>query len=116
MGLDFIRRTAKTFTKSWDRNKTELAQPTLFTRYPECRSRSLVADIADGAAVLSQGARILVSTRGTELVLITGTTQIGAVQNPPSDLFAAVRQAGGNALGRVTRINPISGTADVEIE
>ncbi len=115
MGLDFIRRSAKTFTKSWDRNRTELAQPTLFTRYPECRSRSLIADIADGAGV-SQGSPILVCARGAELVLITGTTQVGAVPHPPSDLLSAVEQAGGNALGRVTRINPISRTADVEIE
>ena len=34
MGLDFIRRAAKGFTKAWDRGRTSLAEPSLFTRYP----------------------------------------------------------------------------------
>jgi len=91
MGLDFIRRRAKTFTKTWSRGRTDLAQPTLFTRYPECRSRSV-------------------------LLLVRGTTQIGSASSPPPDLMAAICKAGGNALGQVARINPISGTADVEVE
>lgn len=115
MGLDFIRRRAKTFTKSWNRNKTDLARPTLFTRYPECRSRSLIADLHADAGV-APGAEVLVCVRGTELSLVSGTTPIGATSRPPPDLLTAIRQAGGNALGRVTRLNPISGTADVEIE
>jgi hypothetical protein len=115
MGLDFIRRRAKTFTKTWSRNRTDLARPTLFTRYPECRSRSVIADLASDAGI-SQGTRVLVCARGAELLLVSGTTQIGAASRPPSDLLSAIHQAGGNALGHVTRINPISGTADVEIE
>ena len=31
MGADFIRKAAKTFTKSWDRHRLDLATPTLFT-------------------------------------------------------------------------------------
>lgn len=115
MGLDFIRRHAKTFTKTWCRNRADLARPTLFTRYPECKSRSVIADLAADAA-LSQGSRILVCARGAELLLVSGTSQIGAATHPPADLLSAIQKAGGNALGHVTRINPISGTADVEIE
>ncbi len=115
MGLDFIRRRAKTFTKSWHRNKTDLARPTLFTRYPECRSRSLIADL-DAEAGVSPGVEVLVCARGAELTIVRGTTPIGATSRPPPDLISAIRQAGGDALGRVTRLNPISGTADVEIE
>jgi len=115
MGLDFIRRRAKTFTKSWNRNKAELARPTLFTRYPECRSRSVIADLTESAG-LSEGSQVLVAAHGTQLALISGTTQIGTAAHPPSDLMSAIHQVGGNALGHITRINPISGTADVEIE
>jgi len=115
MGLDFVRRRAKTFTKAWNRNRLDLAQPTLFTRYPECRSRSVIADLAADAGV-SQGSHIVVYARGSELVLVSGTTQVGAVPSPPSDLLSAIQDAGGCVLGHVTRINSISETADVEIE
>jgi len=115
MGLDFIRRRAKTFTKTWSRGRTDLAQPTLFTRYPECRSRSVLVDLAPNAGV-SAGTRLLLCARGADLLLVRGTTQIGSASSPPPDLMAAICKAGGNALGQVARINPISGTADVEVE
>jgi len=115
MGLDFIRRRAKTFTKAWNRNRTDLAQPTLFTRYPECRSRSFIADLSVDAG-LSQGANVVVCSRGSELLVVSGTTQLGAATNPPSDLLNAIHEDGGYVLGRVARINAISGTADVEVE
>jgi hypothetical protein len=115
MGLDFIRRRAKTFTKSWLRNRDGLAQPTLFTRYPECRSRSVVVDL-DANADVAAGSRVLVCARGEKLLMVQGTSQVGATSRPPADLLGVIHQAGGNALGHVIRINPISGTADVEVE
>ena len=115
MGIDFIRRRAKTFTKAWNRNRVDLAQPTLFTRYPECHSRSIVADFVSNDRV-SIGASVMVRASGTELVLVDGLTSIGTVSNPPYDLMTAINEAGGHALGHITKINPISGTVDVEIE
>lgn len=115
MGLDFIRRAARTFVKSWSRGAAELAQPTLFTRYPECRSRSAVAVLDDNTNV-EVGASLAVHVEGTTLALVRETTRVGVIATPPPDLFMAVQGAGGCALGRVSQLNPLSGTANVEIE
>jgi hypothetical protein len=115
MGLDFIRRNAKTFTKAWNRNRVDLARPTLFMRYPECYSRSFIADLFPDAA-LSPGVNVVVCSRGPELILISGTTQIGMAPRPPADLLNAIHEDGGCVLGRISRINSISGTVDVEVE
>src|SRR5258708_11839749 len=115
MGLDFIRRAAPTFTKSWNRGANELAQPTLFTRYPECRTRTVVAQL-DERAALAPGAHLAICTRASALILVHETMQVGVVEAPPADLFRAIQEAGGCALASLSRINPLSGTADVEIE
>lgn len=115
MGLDFIRRAARTFTKSWSRSATELAQPTLFTRYPECRSRSIVVALESNVNV-DIGALLAVHVDGTSLTIVKETTSVGVVAAPPHDLFTAIQGAGGCALGRVSQLNPLSGTANVEIE
>ena len=115
MGLDFIRRAARSFTKAWDRGKTELAQPTLFTRYPDCRTRTIVAQLDDRLPP-SAGEQLAVCVRDKTLILVRETVQVGVAQSPPPDLYRAIRDAGDCALARVVRINPLSGTADVEVE
>ena len=115
MGLDFIRRAAKGFTKSWDRGRTNLAKPSLFTRYPEARRRTVIAEMAPDCNP-RVGAELLVCVEGNCVILIDEAYRIGCLQNPPSDLVDAIRAAGGNAMGQISHFNPISGTADVEIE
>ena len=115
MGLDFIRRASKGFTKAWNRSKAELSQPTLFTQYPECRTRSVIADL-DERAKLSEGTHIVVCVQGSKLILVQEKSRVGVVEHPPADLLGSIHQAGDCALGHVVRINPLSGTADVEIE
>lgn len=115
MGLDFIRRAAPSFIKGWDRGKTDLTNPTLFTKHPDCRTRTTVANIDDGARAKA-GEQVAICVRDTKLILVRETALIGVIENPPPDLFRAIDGAGGCALGQVVRINPLSGTADVEIE
>jgi hypothetical protein len=115
MGLDFIRRAARSFTKGWDRSQKDLAQPTLFTRYPECRTRTINADISDLVRV-TEGEQVMICVSGGALALVRETTFVGVVQSPPPDLFRAIRDAGDYALGHIVQINPLSGTADVEVE
>jgi hypothetical protein len=115
MGLDFIRRAAKTFTKSWNRGVSQLAQPTLFTRYPQSRARTVVACLNDGVTI-PEGEQLLVCVRESKLALIRGTAQIGVIDAPPNDLFREIQDAGGSAVGSIAGLHALSGTADVEIE
>lgn len=115
MGLDFIRRGAKGFAKAWDKGRTSLAEPTLFTRYPEARARTVIAELLPDCKT-KVGAQLAVCVRGDQLVLVEETNQIGCMKSPPPDLLAAVRSAGGYAFGQIKQIHPLSGTADVEID
>ena len=115
MGIDFIKRVAPTFSKAWNRNKKDLALPTLFTRYPECHTRTVIADLSQDAD-LKVGSDIVVCAKGAKLILISGNTQTGVIQQPPTDLMTAIHEAGDCALANITRINPLSRTADVEFE
>ena len=115
MGLDFIRRAAPSFTKAWNHSKETLTEPTLFTRYPECRTRTVIADLMQSTG-LTAGAKVVVCAKASKLILVAGNVQIGVIQQPPSDLQKAIHDAGDCALGQINRINPLSGTADVEIE
>jgi hypothetical protein len=115
MGLDFIRRAAPSFKKGWTKGAASMAQPTLFTKYPECRSRSIVVTVDDGAQ-LEVGAPYAIHVDGEALCVVKETARVGKAMTPPPDLFSAIKAVGGCALGRISKINPLSGTADVEIE
>ena len=115
MGLDFIRRAAKGFTKAWDRGRTDLVEPSLFTRYPESRTRTVIAELLPGCQV-KVGAELAVCFAGDQLILVDETNQVACMRNPPPDLVMAVREAGGYALGQIKQFNPLSGTADVEVD
>ena len=115
MGLDFIRRTAKGFTKTWDRSCTSLAEPSLFARYPETRTRTVIAELQTGCQT-KVGDELAICFADDQLILVAETIRIGFMKDPPPDLVAAVCAAGGYALARIKQLNPLSGTADVEVE
>jgi hypothetical protein len=115
MGLDFLRNKARSFRKSWSGGVARLAEPSLFTRYPECHSRSVIASLAQDAAV-EVGAPLALHVDGKLLAVVRETTRVGTVSEPPADLLSAITKAGGGASGRISQVNPISGTANVEIE
>lgn len=115
MGLDFIRKRGGSFKKSWSGGAAKLSQPSLFTRYPECRSRSVVASFEDNI-LIDFAVPLVIHVDGASLALVRDTARIGTVLTPPADLLSAIQNVGGCALGRVSQLNPLSGTANVEIE
>jgi hypothetical protein len=78
MGLDFIRGTARSSTKAWNRGRTDLSNPTLFTRYPECHTRTVVARLNDGVEI-TQGGNVVLCIKNESLVLVRENTQIGVI-------------------------------------
>ena len=114
MGLDFIRRAAPTFKKSWNRGAKELAQPTLFTRHPEHCGRTILADL-NANTVMPVGREVVIQILNGEMCLVDGLTSIGKVTQPPADLIQIVKDVG-CAKGRIERTNALGGTVDVAIQ
>jgi hypothetical protein len=115
MGLDFLRRTAKTSAKAWDRGKADLSIPSLFTQQPERQTRTVLADYDEGVQ-LSSGEALTLHLQDKNMLVVRENTRVGEVGNPPPDIVAAIRDAGGCALGQVQHVNQLSRTVDVEIK
>jgi hypothetical protein len=115
MGLDFLRRTAKNSVKAWDRGKAELSTASLFTQQPQCRTRSLLAELDDGVSVAG-GEQLVLMVKNNDMLLVRGHERMGKVPHPPTDAFEAVRNVGQCALVQVCEFNKLSGTADVALQ
>jgi hypothetical protein len=115
MGVDFIRRAAPTFKKSWDHGAEQLARADLLTRFPECPTRTCVAELVNQTN-LHPDSVFLVQRIDDKLLLIDGLHQIGQIPDPPADLVKMLGEIGGCAKGRILRIHSLGGAADVAIE
>ena len=114
MGLEFIRKAAPTFKKSWDRHRVSLATPTLFTQQPVCVARIAVADLAS-AATLEKGDTVTVQLNGTKLVAMRGLSEVAYFTAPSPALVSAVQQSCGVARGTVEQIHSIASVVEISI-
>ena len=114
MGIDFIRKAAKTFQKSWDQERVNLATPTLFTQQPTCAARTAAADLVHYTA-LHEGDTLTVQLNDTGLVAMRGLSEVAHFIDPSPELVAAVRQSCGVARGTVEQINNIAGVVEISV-
>jgi hypothetical protein len=114
MGLDFIRRCAPSFTKAWNHGKQDLATPTLFTRAPGARARSVVA-LSNGTHEVTSGSQITVASDGNGLVMLKGTHRIATAPTVPADVLRNIKEAGGVTVGTVGTLHPLSESFDVDL-
>jgi len=115
MGVDFITTCAISFEKSWDRNLTELAQPSLFAQTIALEKSTYLAIPKEGCA-LEHGKWYEVVILGSETVLLKGLDPVGVYRNLPQSQIEMIRSnSGGTALGYVNRILEHSGMAEVTI-
>jgi hypothetical protein len=114
MGVEFIRKAAKTFKKSWDWQRVRLATPTLFTQQPTSTPRTIAADMASGAS-LQKGEAVTVQLRGTNLVAMHGLSEVAYFVDPPPDVVSAVQESYGIASGTVEQINNIAGIVEISL-
>lgn len=114
MGADFVRKAAKSFEKSWDRRRVELATSDLLTRQPSCASRTAEADILNNAQLLS-GEAVTVQTAGGGLIAMRGLSIVARFHNPPIDLVAAVHSSCGVAKGTVEHVHSLSGVVEISV-
>lgn len=115
MGVDFIKRCAKSFQKSWDRGKMDLAAPDLFKHDPTLAARTYCANLTPGTNV-EPGRHLLLRAVNSDLRLYDGCSDVGSVKGSPPSLVAAVTGAGcGVALAKVVCVHEFSGAVDVSV-
>lgn len=114
MGLDFIRRTAPTFTRVLDRRAVEMRTPKLFSRDMPIVSRTASADICAGAKV-AQGERVLLRVMKDKVIAQRDNFVIAECPNAPAEFVAHLRAGAGVAQGEIKSVQPISQTLEIGI-
>lgn len=115
MGLDFIKKCAKSFAKSWDRGKSELAAPNLFRHDPVLAARTYYANLKPGTNAPS-GHEFLLRVVGNDLCLYEGPTSVGSIKDTPPSLVAAIKSEGCEvAVAKVVCVHEFSGAVDVSV-
>jgi hypothetical protein len=114
VGLDFVTKCTPSFKRSWDRGRTELMEPDLFSRHPQLEGRTFRLR-PTGEQQVAPGEEVLLRWHGGELLAFRGHEWLGQVSNPPASLVTAITQAGDALCARVEKVHRRSGAADISI-
>lgn len=113
MGVDFLKRTAKTLERKFDRCLEDLSTPDLFTRVPNGCGRVAVAEPIENEKV-SEGERLVIRRHGDAVVAQRGITNVAKLVNPEPSLLEAMH-ASSVAEGTVSRVHELSGVIELEV-
>ena len=107
MGLDFIKKAARTFNKGLDKARITLGTPGLF------RLAYAVQLRADKA--LQSGEKVGVRLDGQNVLALRGFELVGIFKNPTPEVKAALIESHGEACGIVQTVHAIAGVAEVTL-
>lgn len=114
MGVDFIIRTHKTFSKHLDRARADLGTSDLFTRgFQKCLP-SFEAEIGAGCRLRS-GQELTVEIDGGELIVVQETRIVARCSNPPAELLHAIEASCGIGIGTVEAVHEMAGSVEVSV-
>jgi hypothetical protein len=114
MGIDFVRKCAPSFERSWDRNRDELAQPSLLNLEPKLQDQTYRA-IANEGFVFMPGDKLLVHLDGENLVLRKEMTVVANIPEGTQLLLGALARANGVAVATVQKTLVDGGAADISL-
>jgi hypothetical protein len=116
MGLDYIRaQTGKPRRKRWDGGLDRLKAPTLLDLTMSEASRVVTAQI-DPATRVKVGGTLIVQSTADGLIVSDGLRSIGRIDNPTSEMMAAVQDSGGYAQGELQRVGLFGDTAEIVVK
>ena len=89
MGVDFIRRTARSFHKGLDRRRIELASPNLFVHSIRAKPRTYSAQMCSGQRI-EAGEKLGVRLEGQLVVAMRGLDPVATISSPTGELLEAL--------------------------
>lgn len=114
MGIDFLKRSAKSFRKGLDRRRVELCTPDLFTTGVKVAPRLYAATVTSGIR-LEEGEKVGVCLRDDRIMAMRGLVPVAFIQNPPPELVAGLVDSFGEACGVVQIVHQISSVAEIQL-
>jgi hypothetical protein len=114
MGVDFVKRAARSFHKGLDRRRIELATPTLFTQQPTSAPRTYAANFCNGKTV-QPGETLGVRLEGQQVLAMRGLDTVATINSPTAELIEALSVGHGEASGVVQQVHEIAGVAEISV-
>lgn len=114
MGVDFIRKAAKSFHKGLDQSRIDLCTPDLFTQRPDCEPRAYAASIRANRKLIP-GEDLCVRFHDGKIVAQRGMDIVAEFDAPPAELVAALKESHGEACGTVQEVYEIADTAEITV-
>ncbi|GAB4124894.1 MAG: hypothetical protein Tsb0027_23620 [Wenzhouxiangellaceae bacterium] len=114
MGMDFIRKAAKSFHKGLDQSLIDLGTPDLFTHRPDCKPRAYLATIRVGSR-LKPGEDLSVRFDDDKIVAQRGMDIVAEFDSPPAELIEGLRESYGEACGTVIEVYEMADGAEITV-
>lgn len=115
MGVDFLMRTGRGFSRSCQKGYEDLKRTQLFDPSVDVKHRTFLAKMKEGTA--HQSTEVVLRVEGAGIGIYCDELKIGDGENPPEAIFEKVRAAEeGLAVGRIEHVHPFSGTADIAVQ
>jgi len=114
MGLEFIRKVAKTFHKGLDNSRIELCTPDLFKKQPQKQPRLYTATIC-GKRKLHQGDKLIVKMQNSNVVTLIGIDIVAKLDKPTDELIEAINNSYGEACGTVEETYDIADKIEITV-
>jgi hypothetical protein len=114
MGLDFVKKAARSFHKGLDYHRIELGTPTLFTAEPSVVPRTYAASVRSGHT-LKAGDKLSVHLDRGQVLAMRGLSTVATLNSPPAELLNALSESHGEACGIVLQVHEIAHVAEVQV-
>ena len=114
MGIEFIRKRAKSYTRRWDLGRLDLGTCDLFTQEPTAVPRVFPFDLAPAADV-HVGDTVVVESDGNVLIARNRLSEVARSENPPNEILTAVRDSCGVAKGFVHHVHCRARVAEISL-
>ena len=114
MGVDFVKKAARSFHKGLDKRRVELGTPTLFTQQPTSTPRSYAAKCCSGKTVAA-GEILGMRLQGNQICATRGLDTVATIDSPAPELVQALSAGFGEASCVVQQFHEIAGVAEVSI-
>lgn len=114
MGIDFLKRTSRTFERCFQRGYEDLRDVRLFDPSVTVEQRTFIAQLDETPT--SQEDPLVLRLAGEKIEVYSNERRIAVSENPPAAILEKLRAADqGLAVAHISQIHEISGTADISV-
>ncbi len=114
MGIEFVRKKARSYRRHFDIARRDLGIADLFTKEAGSIARALPFDLAQ-SAVVHVGETVTVEMEGPVLIARISLNEVGRAVNPPSEILSAVQGSCGIAKGLIEQVHGLSRVAEISL-